>query len=821
MKLSKDRCGSIRAKLTLVLVLNSSLALLLAGIALFTYERYQQRQSATEQMVAQASIIAESSIAALSFNDRHAADGVLASLRGDSEILEAVVYDRAGQAFSRYASGTHSKAPVIETRGDGIYFENGSVLIFQTIHFGSEKVGTILLRSADQMHARLQRYTVIVCFVGLVSLGLALLLSSRMQSRITTPIAELSAVACRVSLDRDYAIRATRNATGEIGNLIDSFNDMLSQIQTRDLARREAEESLRESEERYALAARGANGGLWDWNFVTGRIYFSRRWREMLGYSTETVWSDPDEWFNRIHPADRDRVVEDVALHRAGGKSEFVSEYRMLSSGGSYLWVSNHGIAVRDATGKAVRMAGFQTDINEGKVEDPLTGLPNRLHLLERLEVSIEAARQNSFKFAVLFIDLDKFKQVNDSLGHAAGDELLIGVAGRLQVAVNTTARSDVAGGQSVVARLGGDEFAILFDDIESAHEAKELAACILDKLAAPFVLEGRQMFVSGSIGIALSGSGETPEELLRNADTAMYHAKAGGRTRFELFDETMRERAIARLRVETDLRKAIDGNQLVVYYQQRTTLHNRQVSGYEALVRWNHPERGFLAPSEFIPVAEESELIVHLGRWVLKEACQQMVSWHREFASDAPPSVSVNISARQLSDPQLLDDVQQVLAETGLDPWCLKLEVTESSLMGDPEIALNTLRALKLMHIGLEIDDFGTGYSSLSYLQRFPFDTVKVDRSFIQEMGVDGENSEIIRTILDLARSLNMSVVAEGVETKDQVDRLAAVGCDCVQGFYFSKPIPSKLVTEQMRERSERQRHAFSEELMVASSAA
>ncbi len=804
MKANTNIRGSIRVKLAVIIVLNSSVALLLAGIALFAYEHFEQRQSATRQMSAQAGIIAESSIAALSFSDKRAGTATLGALRGDSEILDAIIYDKFGQPFSRYVSSTGPQGAPPPTQEDGVYFEDHSIMIFRSIRFGGEKIGTVFLRSAGQMEARLRRYIGIVCLTTVVSLGLALLLSSSMQNKITKPIMDLALVAYRVSLDRDYAIRAVRSTGGEIGNLIDSFNDMLSQIQIRDFARRAAEESLRESEERYALAARGANGGLWDWNFITGRIYFSRLWIQMLGYSEDDVWSDPEDWFTRVHPADRQRVRGEISAHLDGTKPEFVSEYRMLHKNENYFWVLNRGLAVRDVNGLVVRMAGSQTDINEGKVGDPLTGLPNRLYLLERLDSSIEAARQQDFSFAVLFVDLDKFKQVNDSLGHAAGDALLIGVATRLLSAVSAVARLDGEGRQSVVARLGGDEFAILLNDTLGAQDAEKLALRILNELAEPFPWEGRKIFAAASIGIALSTSGNTPEELLRNADTAMYHAKASGRGRFELFDEKMRERAIARLRVETDLRKAIDENQLTVYYQQRTRLKSRRVSGYEALVRWNHPERGFLDPDEFIPVAEESELIVHLGRWVLKEACRQMAEWHKEFSFEPPPTISVNISARQLSDPRLLEDVQETLAETGLDPWCLKLEVTESSLMGDPEIALSTLRSLKLMNIGLEIDDFGTGYSSLSYLKRFPFDTVKIDRSFVREMGVGAENSEIIRTILDLARSLNMNVVAEGVETRDQVDRLSALGCDCVQGYYFAKPTPPQLVAKQMNERFE-----------------
>ena len=289
----------------------------------------------------------------------------------------------------------------------------------------------------------------------------------------------------------------------------------------------------------------------------------------------------------------------------------------------------------------------------------------------------------------------------------------------------------------------------------------------------------------------------------MRNADTAMYQAKALGKCRFEIFDEQMRERAVARLEIETDLRKAIDGQQLILHYQPEVSLSDHRTIGYEALVRWNHPERGILNPGEFIPVAEESELILHLGRWVLKEACRQMAEWHSKFLFDQRLTISVNVSPRQLSDPRLVQDVENVLTETGLDPRCLNLEMTESSIMADPDAALVTLRRLKLLNIGLEIDDFGTGYSSLSCLHLLPFDTVKIDRSFIKELGV-GEGAEIVRTILALASSLEMNVVAEGVETYDQIHTLTTLGCNYAQGYYFSKPKSPQSVEALMLERSQ-----------------
>jgi diguanylate cyclase (GGDEF)-like protein/PAS domain S-box-containing protein len=798
------KARSIGARLSLLIVLNSSLALLSAGIALFGYESFLQRGAASRALSAQAGIIAESSTAALSFADDRAATQTLSALRGDSQVVEGVIYDRNERPFSQYRrAGGSAGSPAPKLRQDGVYFESGAVLVFQPIRLANEKIGTIFLKSNNAVGARLRQYVGIVCIVLLLSQGFALLLSSRMQRTITVPITELSGVARSVSVEKNYAVRADVHASGEIGILVDSFNHMLSQIEIRELARREAEESLRESEERYALAARGANDGLWDWKLTSGEIYFSSRWNQMLGQPDRDRGSNPEEWFSLIHTTDRDRVKAEIAAHLAGRTTEFASEYRMRHKNGSFIWVLSRGIAVRNGAGSAVRMAGSQTDITEGKVADPLTALPNRLYFMDKLEASLEAVRQGGGLFAVLFLDLDRFKLINDSLGHGAGDELLVGIAGRLRSSVRGVQETR----QAVVARLGGDEFAILLPAIREGAEAAVVAQRILDKLESPFHLGERQVFATVSIGIALSSSGSTPEELLRNADTAMYHAKAKGKARFAAFDEGMRERAVAHLEIETGLRKAIDGRQLILYYQPELSVTSRRVIGYEALVRWNHPERGILPPSEFIPIAEESELIVHLGKWVLKEACRQMAEWHAKFAFDPPLTISVNVSPRQLNQGGIIEDVERILAETGLAPECLKLEVTEGSIMQDAETALATLRRLKSLGIGLEIDDFGTGYSSLSYLQRLPFDTVKVDRSFIKELGVSAESSEIVKTIMELARSLQMEVVAEGVETEDQFQQLAALGCKYVQGFYFSRPVSAPATQILMVERDRMQR--------------
>lgn len=783
---------SVRVQISLLIVLTSGLALMSAGIALFGYESVLQRAAASRELSARASIVAESSTAALSFSDRRAATQILEALRGDSEIVQGVIYDRNDEPFARcHRAGAPAEPARAPARAE-VYFDRGYVLAFQPITLDGEMLGFVFLESRNEVGARLRRYVGIVCLILFLSQGLAWLLSARMQVTITKPLTDLASVARRISRDKDYSARAVRRSGGEVGILIDSFNHMLAQIEIRDLARRKAEESLRESEERYAVAARGANDGLWDWKLTSGEIYFSARWNEILGYAEPDRWSRPEEWFDGIHAADRERVMAEIAAHREGRTPEFSSEYRMRHRNGSYIWVLSRGIAVRDAEGRAVRMAGSQTDVTEGKIADPLTALPNRLYLADKLELSFDAVRCGGAAFAALFLDLDRFKLINDSLGHAAGDELLTGVAGRLRSCI----RAAWEGRPFVAARIGGDEFAVLLNEVRDAADVETLAQRLLETLRPAFHLAGRHVFPNVSIGIALSSSGNCTEDILRNADTAMYYAKTSGGARYAIFDEAMRQRAVARLEIESGLRRAIERRELVLHYQPELSLQDRKVIGYEALVRWNHPELGMIPPNQFIPVAEETDLINDLDRWVLKEACQQMAKWHDTLRFDPPLTISVNISAKHLREHGLVEDVEQVLQETGLAPWCLNLEVTESSVVQNPEIALATLKGLKSMGVGLQIDDFGTGYSALSLLHKFPFDTVKVDRSFVQALQGGGEGLDIVRTIVDMARSFQMDIVAEGVETEDQLRHLEKLGCQYGQGFYFSKPA-SKATTQ------------------------
>ena len=414
---------------------------------------------------------------------------------------------------------------------------------------------------------------------------------------------------------------------------------------------------------------------------------------------------------------------------------------------------------------------------------DALTGLPNRLLLTDHLRLAIgRAKRHPGHTFALIFLDLDRFKYVNDSLGHAAGDQLLVATARRLEANMRPT---------DTVARLGGDEFAILLDGLEDEGDAVRVAERVQEELAAPFNLGGHEVFTTASIGITLSAPGyEQPESVLRDADTAMYRAKENGKARYELFDSVMHARAVERLRLENDLRRALERGEFLVHYQPVVALDAERVAGFEALLRWEHPERGLVAPMDFIPVAEETGMIVEIGQWVLRESCRQMREWQRRSFDNRLLTVSVNLSGKQFLQPNFIGSVKQILHETDLDPSRLKLEITESIMMENAEAASAVLVRLRALGVQLAIDDFGTGYSSLSYLHQFPVNTLKIDRSFVMRMGDSGENSEIVRAILTLAANLGMDVTAEGVETKGQLAQLKAMRCPYGQGYLFSKPM-------------------------------
>jgi diguanylate cyclase (GGDEF)-like protein/PAS domain S-box-containing protein len=564
-------------------------------------------------------------------------------------------------------------------------------------------------------------------------------------------------------------------------------------------------DALHASEELYALTTHGANDGLWDWDLQKDQASFSARWKSMLGYAEDEISNRPEEWFSRVYPEDYPALERALAAYLDGQTAHFQHEHRMLHNDGNYYWMLSRGVAVRDEAGKARRMVGSQTDITlrrqaeeklrYGALHDDLTGLPNRTSFMERLRRSLERARfDDEYVFAVLFLDLDRFKIINDSLGHLIGDQLLVEIAQRLH---NTLRPSDM------VARLGGDEFVVLIDHLRAGQDVTYVAERIQKTLSLPITLEGREVFSTVSIGITMSSSlAECAEDLLRDADTAMYRAKLNGKARYEIFDPQMREQALRIMQLETDLRRALARSEFVLHYQPIVSFETGRLAGFESLIRWNHPTKGFISPAEFIPMAEDNGLINPIGRWVLNESCRQMRAWQKQYPGCQPLTISVNLSGKQFSQPNLIEEIAEILAESELPAPFLKLEITETVIMENADSAAEMLNELKALGSQLAIDDFGTGYSSFSHLHRFPIDTLKIDRAFVSRMDTSLESSEIVRTILTLAHNLKMSVVAEGVETSAQIKQLRALGCEYGQGYFINRPLTAenaeKLIAEE-----------------------
>ena len=559
------------------------------------------------------------------------------------------------------------------------------------------------------------------------------------------------------------------------------------------LSRRRAELALRESEERYALAVRGANDGLWDWHLTSGTVHFSPRWKGMLGLQQEDVGDRVDDWFSRVHPEDLEGLQTAIQAHRDGLTLHFDHEHRMLHANGHYRWMLNRGLAVRDK-GRAVRMAGSLTDITVRKEADPLTGLPNRVLVLDRITRAIERGRRRGgCTFALLCLDLDRFKVVNESLGHAAGDRLLVEVARRLERELNS-GDATLNGAYCSLARLGGDEFAVLVEDLQDREDAVRIADRIRAALQDPFSVEGRELVATASVGLAFCEAEEqSPEDLLANADMAMSAAKKRGGNRRQVFDAHMRSSALDRLRLEEDLRRAIESDELAVHYQPIVDLKLAQISGFEALIRWEHPRDGTLQPGQFLPLAEETGLIIPISLWVLREACRQLARWRREFAG-LKLTMGVNVSAKHFADSQLADTIRECLAACDLPGESLHVEIIEQTILDCSPEVIGRVGELRALGVSINLDDFGTGYSSLSYLHRFPFDALKIDRGFISTLEASGKNEEIIRSILMLGHDMNLQVIAEGIETPTQVARLKELGCQFGQGFLFAKPFDSAM---------------------------
>jgi diguanylate cyclase (GGDEF)-like protein/PAS domain S-box-containing protein len=588
----------------------------------------------------------------------------------------------------------------------------------------------------------------------------------------------------------------------------------VNELLMRDIARRrEVEQALVESQERYALAAKAAHDALWDWDLIENSIYLSERWYRMLELDPDEALADPEIWFGRAHPQDRQPLRMAVQDHLEGDEDHFEIEHRLRSADGSYRWVLCRGLLVRQDERIPVRLVGSMSDITARKqaearlvhdaLHDSLTGLPNRVLFMERLAHAIQVARRNpDMRSALLFLDLDNFKVVNDSMGHWAGDELLRAVAGRIERCLRGTDLLARFGTEKALARFGGDEFTILLMGVKDTEDAVRVVRRVLEELNKPFHFRGQEVYTTASAGISfVDAQSDDPSKLLRNADIAMYRAKAEGKAGYAIFDDAMHEGAVKRLELETALRQALQRDELLLHYQPVISMKTGGIVGFEALVRWQHPTRGLVSPGEFVPLAEETGLIDPIGSWVLHQACAQLGAWRRAFPQ-RDLSMSVNISSRQFARQDLAAQVKGCLQDTGLPPHSLKLEITESVLLENSQAFEETLHKLQGLGVPLHMDDFGTGYSSLSYLHQLPFETIKIDRSFVQRMGEGARAQELVCSIVQLAKALGIHTTAEGVETQEQFSWLRQRECQHAQGFLFSKPVPA-LQARQLIERA------------------
>jgi len=561
-----------------------------------------------------------------------------------------------------------------------------------------------------------------------------------------------------------------------------------------------AVERLRASEERYALAAEAANDGMWDWHLGTGAVYFSPRWKALVGFGEDEVSATVPEWLDRVHPADRPAVDDALSRLLDDGEPASEVEYRIRTAAGTYRWMVTKSVSVPGADGTVARLVGSMTDVDERKrLEeqlrrdahyDPLTGLPNRALFLDRLTRSIlRTHRHPDYRFAVIFMDLDGFKVVNDSLGHQVGDELLIQVAKRLSSEVRVT---------DTVSRFGGDEFALLLEDVNDVAGLPDVVRRLLSVMAVPVALNEGTRTVSAAAGIAVSASGyDSADEYLRDADTAMYRAKAQGPGSVVLFDIAMHARAVARLQMESALDQGIALEQFELYYQPIVRLDTRRIVGLEALIRWHHPERGLVAPNDFLPIAEATGHTRPIGQWTILEACRQLREWRDDVPGFDGFTVSVNLSNRQFWDPDLVTSLRTALHRYAVPASSLVFEVTEGVIMQDQDVAVSFLRQLREEGVALHVDDFGTGHSSLSTLHDLPVGALKIDRSFVQRMQTSPRSRELVGLMVTMGAQFGLSVIAEGIETEQEAATLAELGCPLVQGYLFSRPVPAAQATQ------------------------
>ncbi len=631
-------------------------------------------------------------------------------------------------------------------------------------------------------------YIIIAILIGALFAWLSVRTMTRKLNDLTDAAHQIADHNFKVTLPESCQV-------DEVDTMIEAFHVMQSSL----------ENHIREldaSQKRLNLALEGSSDGLWDWNLVSNEVYFSPRWKEMLGFEDHEIDNRFECWEEKLHPDDMERVVQFTESFLLSPEQRYEQKFRMRTKSGDHIPILARAKKVVDKEGKAVRLIGTHVDLSEiTKIQerlqyqaqhDVLTSLPNRMLFMDRIEHEITRAERHTHKFAVLFLDLDHFKEINDSLGHDVGDQLLQKVSEILQ---NSVRKSDT------ISRLGGDEFAVILSDIDERGAVIEVVEKIMTNINIPHRIEENEFYTTLSIGIALyPDDGSEAQTLIKNADTAMYKAKKSGRNAYSFYTHDMTQKAIERMVVETALRNALIDGTLDVHYQPQVNIFTRELVGMEALVRWEHPDLGVMPPDLFIPLAEETGLITAVDIFVLKRVIADMNEWIEEGLDIV--CAALNISVIELMHSNYFENFQQQLESCRCRPDQIEFEITESQIMKDPEVSISKLRYLSDIGVKLSVDDFGTGYSSLAYLKQLPIHKLKIDKSFVDDLAHDSDDREIVKTIIAMAKNLGLSVIAEGVEHQEQVDFLLGHGCEEIQGYYCYKPMTKEQITNLLREK-------------------
>ncbi len=606
-----------------------------------------------------------------------------------------------------------------------------------------------------------------------------------------------------------FIIRPYLMAKNSTGSLIEQYEAKISataklsqalidkQFEEHERVLKQVSEDVVMREERYALAAKGSNDGLWDWDILSGKIFYSKRWNEMIGFEETELVEGKEIWLQRVHPEDCEKLLYHIEESlKSSLEKNYQCEYRLLHKNGNYFWVVSKWITLFDNAGHAIRMVGAQSDIEKNKkieeqlvhdaMHDFLTKLPNRNLLNDRLQqVLLRFKRAVSEDFALVLFDLDNFKYINDSMGHPVGDKLLIHVGKSLASIVRNT---------DTVSRLGGDEFAVIIQKPVDKHSFNMMVTRMASVLTSPIKIDEYLINPSVSMGIVWCNKTSpytSSDEIFRDADIALYHAKKSGKSRFVFYDNELREEAQKKFRISNNLKSALNKNQFSVFYQPIVLTQDGQIAGFESLLRWNHPDLGFVPPDQFIPIAEESDMIVELGNFVIQKSCETLATLIEKYNPERNWYVCINVSAKQLENNDIIFEIERAIKDNFLSYQNLKVEVTESILLKNSDSELYILEELRKKGIQIAIDDFGTGYSSLSTLHHFPFSFLKIDRSFITNVVTQPKLKSMIKSIILMAKTLDMKVVVEGVEQLEQYSILKEMEADYIQGYYFSKPLP------------------------------